>query len=201
MPRSVRIVALSPVEPDVPAVVRLLNHTAMRAEWSDPDDLNPLRRNARQIRGYRSWCSLRRMAVNANSGISAEHIHAADKLREDVDLTRYGLTGNREPFQFIDHVIAPRSGPSQAEQARVAAARSVWRVLRIFTLDQQRMLAVVVLHNHTVQDWVRMREAETDRRIDRNVEKGRLLGILDLLVQHLGTEVDEELRLGRRLAV
>lgn len=177
-----------PVDDDAP-IVRLVNRTAMVSTWRDPDDVSPLRREAREVKGFRTACTLRRMALKPNSGITWEHIAAADQLRRAADLAAMGYTGDR-PLWFVNLSMQPRSGLTAADLARNRAHREVARVLRLFPLPYMRqLLAFVILENHSLADWVRWLEVHTGNRVPPGPEKGRLLVILDTLAQHFASEI------------
>jgi hypothetical protein len=165
----------------------------MRAAWRDPDDIKPdARRVPREITGYRTFCPLRKMSGDARSGITAKHIMAADKLRELVDVGTLGYSAER-PMIFIPAYPMPRAGMGGAAVAQVAALRGMARCLRIFPTDQLRMLEMIVMRNVTLRAWT--------LAVDGNqaVEKGRLLSILDRLAYHFETDIEDDLREGRRL--
>jgi hypothetical protein len=122
-------------------------------------------------------------------------------LREAVDLAALGYTAGRAELILIGLATSPqpRAGPSEAELARSQAARVVDRALRGFTNTQRAMITAVILRNLSLRAWVAMRIADTGLRFDPNVEKGRLLGILDQLAAHFDTEIEEQLARGQRL--
>jgi hypothetical protein len=175
---------------------------AMRSEWVDPDDIKPTAaRVARRIVGVRAFCPLRRMMPITGSGITDSHVMAADKLREAVDVAALGFTAGRAELVLVGLSASPqpRAGPSQAEIARAQAARVVERALKSFTDGQRAMINAVILRNLSLRAWVALRAEETGIRFDPNVEKGRLLAILDILAQHFETEIDDEVSRGSRL--
>ena len=167
----------------------------MRSEWRDPDDITPTaRRTARVIQGWRSFCPLRRMAGHPASGITAEHIMGADKLRELVDVAAIGYSGDR-PLVYVQTYPQPRMGLSASLVRQVQAARAVQRAVRPYTEAQLAMIEAIILRNTTLRAWTMTRTGAHP-----NVEKGRLLAILDLLAQHFEWETADEVARGRRLA-
>jgi hypothetical protein len=169
---------------------------AMHASWRDPDDITPgARRAPREIHGWRRYDPLRKMTAHPNSGVTEAHILAADKLRELVDIATLGYSAER-PLIFVTQTISgPRFGMSAGEVARVKAGRAVKRVIALFPAMQLEMIQAIILRNVTVRAWT---EA-LPQPASQATEKGRLLTILDLLVQHFGSEVADDLRSGRRL--
>ncbi|HTB46644.1 MAG TPA: hypothetical protein VK741_23705 [Acetobacteraceae bacterium] len=171
----------------------------MRTDWPDPDDLRPsAARTARRIQGWRTYCPLRRMLANPHAGISAAHIHAADKLRELYDLAQHGYSSGGD-LQAVHVAPAPRAGLSDAEMARGGAARSLTRAMAGYTLDETLLLAAIVLLNHSLSVWARAASERTGTRCTVRGERIRLIGLLDRLAQHFDAEVDFEVRAGWRL--
>ncbi len=167
----------------------------MRASWRDPDDVVPdARRKPREIAGWRTGCSLRRMMGHPASGITVAHIMAADKLRELVDVARLGFSGER-PLIYVQQATQPRWGLGPAAVKQMQAYRAVRRIAEIFPERQLAMLDMVVLRNATLRSWAMAHEPP----LTQAVEKGRLLGVLDRLVLHFGREVEDDLARGKRL--
>lgn len=169
---------------------------AMRATWRDPDDVTPgARRTAREVNGWRRFCPLRRMSGHPNSGITVEHIMAADRLREQVDIATLGFTAAR-PLIYVAQYASPRWGMGAAAVRQMRAIREVHRVIWLFHPPQLVMLDLIVLRNVTLREWTK----KLDPPSSALIEKRRLLVILDRLVQHFATDVADELARGKRLA-
>lgn len=168
----------------------------MRSEWRDPDDITPgARRTPKMVVGWRSYDPLRLMLGHAASGITTEHIMAADKLREAFDLATIGYSADR-PLIFVAQQPAPRFGLGPDAVAQMRACRTVRRVVALFMLRQLAMIDMVILRNVPLRIWT---QALLQQPASQAVEKGRLLAILDVLAQHFATEVDDDLARGRRL--
>lgn len=179
-----------PVKPDRPDV--------MAADWTDPDDIKPNASHVpRRISGWRTYCPLRRMMVNRQSGVTAAHVMAADRLRESFDLARLGYTADR-PLLFVSLPPQPRAGLTGADRARCAAFRDRDRALRLFSPSQLRLLEAVVVRNVSLHAWCRDQSTRS-ARFDAAVEKGRLLAILEVLAVYYQGEIREDLDHGRRL--
>ena len=167
----------------------------MVGRWRDPDDVTPgARRTPREITGWRSFDPLRRMAGHPHSGITAEHIMAADHFREQVDLATLGYSGVR-PMIFVAQAHLPRAGMGPAALAQTRAQRVMRRVMRLFSPPQLLMIEQVVLRNMTLRAWTHRH----DPPANPVTEKRKLLVILDRLVEHFAAEVEDELARGRRL--
>ena len=167
----------------------------MRASWRDPDDLTPgARRTPKEITGFRTFCPLRRMSGHPNSGITAQHIMAADLLRERVDLASKGFTADR-PLIYVAQQPLPRFGMSRAAVAQMRAYRSVRRAIALFTNDQLFIVEAVLLRNMTLRAMCQ----GFDPPASQPAAKRHLLVILDALVDHFEQDVQDDLARGRRL--
>jgi hypothetical protein len=201
--RRQRLVAASgaPVaDLDAPPVARLKQRPGAQAalmptEWRDPDDVTPgARRTPRTIAGWRTYCPLRKMSGHPNSGIGAQHIHAADMLREQVDIATMGYSGAR-PLIFVTQSVQPRWGLTISDVKQMRALRSVRRVVALFDGMQLRMLDAVVLRNITLRQWIIGCGGLTTTKH----EKRRLMTILDRLSEYYDAEIENDLASGRRL--
>jgi hypothetical protein len=167
----------------------------MPATWRDPDDITPgARRTPREITGWMRYDALRRMFGDPRSGVTAQHVMAADTLRELVDLATLGYAADR-PLIYVQQNAQPRFGMGPAALAQVKAARAVTRVVKLFGPLQLLMIQAIVLRNVSVRKWTEALPAGASQA----VEKGKLLAILDVLVQHFAAEIDDDLARGRRL--
>jgi len=157
----------------------------MRAEWRDPEDMNPNRRTAHNIVGWRSFDPLRKLAARRGSPVTAEHITAADLLRQQYDLARIGLSAKREPWVYTDIANVPRDGPTRAAQMQTRAIREVQRALAIFSPVQRALVEHTVLNNGSVRSWA--------LGCGLSCAEGMTLLIvaLDRLVEHYRSEIDQ----------
>jgi hypothetical protein len=83
----------------LPPEAQRANRRVMPGTWRDPDDVSPsAARTARMVKGWLSYCPLRRMQQRFGvvSGITAEHIAAADHLRRLYDAATLGFTGIKD---------------------------------------------------------------------------------------------------------
>jgi hypothetical protein len=196
-----RPVVIDPLGPPAVRQTRLRcggSTAVMSAEWFDPDDLRPnSARHQRRLKGWRAFCSLRRIQMAGGGLISDRHIMAADKLRERADIALLGFTGANGGGVGP----GPRSGPSMAAMAQVLAGEDIRRALRPFSRGQRDMLVYVVLLNHSIASWCE-HDREEDAPAGENVKiaLGRLVALLDILVEHYRLDVDADIRAGERLA-
>jgi hypothetical protein len=108
---------LPSLEADSPPPVQIHNGRVMRSEWADPTDGNPNHRTARTVRAYRARCPLRWCTARhgERSGISPEHLEAADRLRMAFDGARLGFSGLVLDGRPINEVKLhyPPTGPTK----------------------------------------------------------------------------------------
>jgi hypothetical protein len=168
---------------------------AMRATWRDPDDITPgARRTPKEISGWRRYDPLRKMLVHPNSGITVDHIMAADKLRELVDVATLGFSVDRS-LVFITQAYLPRAGMGPGAIAQVQAMRAVARVIILFPGRQLAVIQAVILRNQTISACAQARGEA------RAAIKRRLLAILERLVQHFQGEIEDEIAKGHRQVI
>lgn len=166
-----------------------------KLSWRDPDDMRPNARYAREVHGYRTYCPLRRMALQRGSQITERHIKAADRFRSQADLAIIGAGGSYD--LLVTHGgFGPSLGPSAAAIETAAAALGLSKALRRVPPVLRPMLVEVVLLNRSLQTWCLAAPVPLDAKI----EMGRLLALLALLVDHYGPELDAEAAIGEAVA-
>jgi hypothetical protein len=169
---------------------------AMRGDWVDPDDTRPnASKTPRKVHGWRTYCPLRKMSGHPSSGMSIQHIMAADKFREQVDLAMLGYSSER-PLIYVAQFPLPRWGMGPAAVAQLVAVRDVRRVMRLFTTPQLAMIEMILLRNLSVRQWC----AHGGVSLNQALEKRKLMAILDRLVEYYDAELKDEIIQGRRLA-
>ena len=198
--RLVAVAGAAVADLDPPPAARLKQRPGtpaalMAAEWRDPADTTPgARRTPRSIAGFRRYDPLRKMAGHPNSGIGANHIHAADAFREQVDLATLGYSTVR-PLIYVAQFSQPRWGLSASDMKQMQAIREVRRVIRLFAPTQLIMLEAIVLRNVTLRQWVIGCGVVTTSKH----EKRRLMVILDRLAEYFDADIENDLASGRRL--
>jgi hypothetical protein len=142
------LLPLASLAPDGPDPVRLVNRTAMRSEWNDPDDSMPSsRRTARTISGHMAfdplrWCLHRH---GARSSYTVEHVQAADRLRLAFDGSRLGFSALKDwrPIQATQ--FRPSQGPGATALKQTKAARDFAAAWNVLDVDERAMMVLVVL--------------------------------------------------------
>jgi hypothetical protein len=168
---------------------------AMRADWTDPDDIRPNSSKApRKIHGWRTYCPLRRMSGHPASGITERHIMAVDKLREQVDLAVLGYSAER-PLIYVAQFPLPRWGLGQSAIEQMRAVRAVRRVMMLFSMPQLVMIEIILLKNASLREWTR----RVMPPLHAETEKRKLMVILDRLVEFYKSEIKDDIARGRRL--
>jgi hypothetical protein len=170
---------LPSLAPEVPPLIQLRTGKVVRAEWRDPDDLDPKRRVARTIQGYRAHCPLRRCIAKfgERSGISPEHLDAADRLRACYDGARIGFAGLRDWRPVGSLHYGPLAGPTKSALRQFRCRIMFDRIWSLFEPPSRVLLLMVVLKNIPLARFVEL----TD--VSYNLTKELLLGALDRLVE------------------
>lgn len=184
-----------------PARVRQVTGTGptavMKTTWRDPDDIKPnATHKAREISGYRTFCPLRRMMAHKGSQIDPKHVLAADLLRAQVDIATIGK-GARSMDALSRQGFGPVTAPPRTALERVWALTQARRALARLAPSARLLIAEVVLFNRAIHSWCR----QVDPPRDAKIEMGKLLGALDVLVDHYAAEIDEALARGKMLEV
>lgn len=187
---------VQPTDPKGPDRTRQLAGSGptavMKAHWRDPTDTVPnASRRPRQVTGYRTYCPLRRMKAMRGSQITEAQIAAADVLRGKIDLAAIGASAVREEGGTG---YGPKLGPSALAILQAQASQDVKRVLARFAPVQRIMLTEIVLLNRSLAAWVATQSPPPPKRpLDPDVEMGKLLSILDVLVDHFDSDVRKTL--------
>jgi hypothetical protein len=196
VPRSTLPVLPSLMEPPEQ---QLINRRAMRAEWADPEDLQPTRRAGRVIVGHRGFCPLRwcLRRHKDRSSITVEHILAADQLRLLADTISIGLSGHKDRFnlQLIQYATLPRTGPSPHEIRQARAWRPFKRAVGLFNEDERDLIAHVLLLNLAISRYVVVRRTRGQPTGEPAI-RAMLLSCLDRLVEHFKSEIDRTIQHG-----
>jgi hypothetical protein len=177
----------------VPPEVRLVNQSAMKAEWRDPDDTTPsAAKAARSISGWRSYDPLRKCHGHPSSKITLSHIVAADLLRRLTDGVAIGFSGGRDMMSARSWQFGPLTGFGAPAIRSAKAWPAFRRAMAIFTAAERELITSVVLLNSPVRAWC-IRQRELSRHANPDIEMRRLVACLDRLVEHFKSEVDRDL--------
>lgn len=172
------------------------------AAWSDPEDHNIHREHARTIRHYRTADVLVRMARRPNSQITPDHITAANKVRLARDIAAVGLGGGNAYEPSVGRTATrARMDHGAAAATRYQRELELKRVIKAVGPSNQAIFRWVILGNQDVESWVRDRtqRAEADPLIprpDRKIELGKLIGVLNVLVDHYRLEIAMDVQMG-----
>jgi hypothetical protein len=123
--------------------------SVVRSTWTDPDDMRPNARHAREIAGYRRYCPLRRCLAQHGdrSSFTGEHIQAADRLRACFDGARLGFSGLKglRPAGHGDQL--PPLAWSRSATASACTSRGSWRVFRQLLMMLARAIGDISIQN------------------------------------------------------
>ena len=120
---------------------------------------------------------------------------AADRLRQAADAVAIGYSGARELVPIQSLTYGPKTGPGQAALRSVRAWPVYRRAMKLFCPLQRELIAHIILSNWTVRRWCEYR-CEQGVPARQAVEMGKLLAILDVLVEHFASEVEQDLQHG-----
>lgn len=201
LPEAVEAVRLPPEKPQADDTPRVAGEVDAAA-WSDPEDNNIHREHARTIRHYRTADVLVRMSRRPNSQITADHITAAGKVRLARDIAAVGLGGGNAYEPSVGRTATrARMDHGAAAATRYQREIELKRVIKAVGPSNQAIFRWVVLGNQDVESWVRDRtqRAEADPKIprpDRKIELGKLIGVLNVLVDHYRLEIAMDVQMG-----
>lgn len=149
--------------------VRIDNNTAVSAEWKDNEDLNPNRRVARVIHGYRSRDSIQVLLDNGT--INRGHASAGKRFRKEWELGSVGLRPARD-LSAAPNGFASGVGPSENRSKALEAWNATTKALMPHLLE---VLMAVVIAEETMLSY-------SDRKkMNRMAVSGYVLAALDAL--------------------
>lgn len=155
----------------------------MAASWRDPLDIKPnASRRPRRLTGFRRYCPLRRMIEGGSRQITEDHLRAADLFRADADLARVGRSRDLGDGDAIAQQPGPRTGPTESAVAQAQASVAVRETFARFPVAHAAMLVEIVLGNRSLHSWCAMLAEAADNAPVPAVEMGKLVSILDVLV-------------------
>lgn len=167
--------------------VRIDNHTALVADWRDPDDMSAQRRTAKIVHGFRSRDPIQ--VLVDNSTIGRTHARAARRFRKDYELGVVGLRASRDladpPSGF-----ASGSGPSEARMKHLEAYRATIAALLPHLLEA---IVAIIVREETILVY------STKKGMSRHAVAGYILASLDYLSDHY-RRLDDDHRKEAQLA-
>lgn len=150
--------------------------TVTRASWPDPDDTNPLRREARQIDGFRTFDALAALHARDAKAWTAHHVEAAIRLRRDYEVGVLGASsaggrGMTEARSPDGKMVARVDTATAYREAMDALGRSAaWDVRRL-----------------VLENWTLAEIADRDN-VGATRVSGRVEAALTRLVEHYGID-------------
>lgn len=131
------------VEQSTGAVLR--GPTVESADWLDPDDNNPNRRQAKRVTGFRSKDVFETM-YRRGSLITAKHRKAVNRLRRDFEVGS-GIKSGQERLGGDRTAFGPGGGPQDHqldalrsfEDARAALQNTLFEVVDLVVLRNQHL--------------------------------------------------------------
>ena len=187
--RRVRAIAegqASPVEP-----VRL-GRDVETADWRDPDDTNPNRREPRRVRGHKRIDVLTDLMHRGT--LSRLQVAAGFRLRDDCEIADGAKPGS-ERSEIRGG--GARGGPEHAQLAAMARYRNAVRAIGPILSG---VVVHVVLRNRSLSEWIDVRRAEGGTAETRYAvakrARAQLIDGMDRLEAHYGDGLthDDEAR-------
>lgn len=145
--------------------------SVVRAAWTDPDDKNPLRREAREVDGFRTFDAMAAMHKQNPATWTEAHVIAADRFRRDYEIGIEGASqngaGGTAAWSTDGRMVARVDTATAYREAMDALGYSMgWMVRRL------------VLQNWTLTDLA------AHYGTTRNRVSGRVEAALTRLVEH-----------------
>lgn len=170
-----RLVALRHDEEDH----RVKTGSATVAEWQDPDDVNPRRREARIIRGMKSTDII---DILVDKGTLGKHqARSAQRFRKEYELGEEGLRASRGLGE-VRGGFEPGQGPSEM---RVLHLRVWQETAFIVGKSAMPLMLHVLIHGRSTASYA------AKHKIGRHLPAGMLLNSINRLREHYG-EIDKE---------
>lgn len=155
------------------AITDIPGGPVMRSKWDDPADTNPLRREPRQIDGFRRFDALLAMHKQSPETWTEAHVEAAERFRRDYEIGIIGAS------QHGDGGTAARSTDGHMV-ARVDDATAYREAMDMLGYTMGWTIRRLVLENWTLSDLA------THYGTTRHRVSGRVEAALTRLVEHYG---------------
>ena len=157
---------------------RVKTGSAVTAEWSDPDDVNPRRREARVIRGIKSTDII---DILIDKGTLGKHqARAAQRFRKEYELGEVGLRASRGLAE-VRSGFEPGEGPSASRLLHLEAWQATAYVVGKYAMP---LMIHVLIFGKTTTSYAEQ------NRMGRHLPAGMLLNSLNRLREHYG-EIDK----------
>lgn len=153
------------------AITDIPGGPVMRSKWDDPADTSPLRREPRQIDGFRRFDALLAMHKQSPETWTKAHVEAADRFRRDYEIGIIGASqhgaGGTAAWSSDGRMVARVDDATAYREAMDALGYTMgWTIRRL------------VLENWTLSDLA------THYGTTRNRVSGRVEAALTRLVEH-----------------
>ena len=197
--RAIRLAIANKLNPLVPAVVTravlddqgdvLRGPLYGRSVWDDPRDHGQLSETGEytpptQITGLRRVSMLQYLRGHEGSALSDDHVTAGRIYEDDCEASQKGVYPGSP-----QHEVRAGYGPGDYATVRAASDRSFKAAGEaVGTIGRDLLEHVVLLHLKPGK-WAEKRAADRTTPTDRKVIMGRLVALLDILVEHYGNRL------------
>jgi len=162
------------------------------AEWADPDSPTN-QRVPKTVRGRKRCDEIGRLARTPGSAITALHIQSCNVVKTSFDIAKIGMSsGSRLETNTGSGSGRPSTGPGAAALKTLQYQQEIAKLFDHLGPAASVMLQFCVLENKPFTQWCAMQTDVNGNPANRQVEMGRLLGLLDRL-----TEFTDEAVTGR----
>ncbi len=153
------------------------------AEWRDPEDTNPNRREPRRVKGHRRMDVLYHL-YHGRHMLTRRQAAAGVRLRDDYEVSQGAKPGAERSEVRGGGTL----GPAEAQLAAVARYRAAMQAMGP---QLSGVVLHVVLHNGTLQEWREVQRAvATDKPgkvyVAAQRARAQLIEGLDRLEAHYG---------------
>jgi len=155
------------------AITDIPGGPVMRSCWQDPDDTSPLRREPRQIDGFRRFDALLAMHKQSPETWTAAHVEAGARFRRDYEVGIEGAAQNGGGGTAA-------WSPDGRMISRLDAATSYREAMDMLGYTMGWTIRRLILENWTLSDLA------THYGATRHRVSGRVEAALTRLVEHYG---------------
>lgn len=153
------------------------------AEWAGPD--SPIsQRVAKTVRGRKRCDGIGRLARTPGSAITSLHIQSCNIVKTSFDIAKIGMSsGSRLETNTGSGSGRPSTGPNAAALKTLEHQREITRLFECLGPAASVMLQFCVLENKPFTQWCATQADRAGNPANRQVQMGRLLGVLDRVAE------------------
>lgn len=149
-----------------------MNGTVVKAEWIDPTDTNPNRREGKVVAGYRSHDGL--VHLHTIGSIGRGQMRVGQRFRKAYELAEFGISKSNIASLGMVHNTGTPDGPTEM------------RLLNIerFTAAKEAVGRLMDVIRPIVCNGMSIREYSDQYKVSRATVSARLIAGLDVLISY-----------------